>query len=277
VTLFEGAGEIGGQFNVAKRIPGKEEFHATLRYFRRQLELTGVEVHLKRRVTAPELANGGFDDVVLATGVTPRRPDIPGSDHRKVVSYLDVLLGDCQVGRSVAIVGAGGIGFDVAEFLSHEGDGANASLDVETFMREWGVDMSLSSRGGLLPQPGAMSSARRQIWLLQRKAGMPGQTLGKTTGWIHRTTLRRRGVQMLGGVTYERIDDAGLHIVTESGPRTLGVDHVVICAGQLPLRDLQGPLEQAGHKVHLIGGSKVAAELDAKRAIDEGARLAAAL
>jgi 2,4-dienoyl-CoA reductase (NADPH2) len=274
VTLFESAGGIGGQFNMAKQIPGKEEFHETLRYFRRELELAGVRTLLGRTATADDLASGAFDEVVLASGVLPRVPAIPGLDHPKVLSYVDVLLHRREVGAAVAIVGAGGIGFDVAEFLSHDAAHAPASLDIPAFMREWGIDMQLAARGGLAPE--APMSSARQLWLLQRKPTPPGRDLGKTTGWVHRLALKRRGVRMLAGVTYLGIDDRGLTIEQGGSARQLEVDNVVICAGQEPRRELMAGLEARGLRPHLIGGSKLAVELDAKRAIDEGARLAAA-
>jgi 2,4-dienoyl-CoA reductase (NADPH2) len=275
VTLFEAAGTIGGQFNMAKQIPGKEEFHETLRYFRRELESAGAELRLGRAVTAAELADGGFEEVVLATGVLPRVPQIPGLDHPRVLSYVDVLLHRRHVGATVAIVGAGGIGFDVAEFLSHDAAHAPSSLDIPAFMSEWGIDMQLAARGGLVAE--APMTSPREIWLLQRRPTPPGRDLGKTTGWVHRLALKRRGVRMLAGVTYEAIDDRGLSIAQGDERRVLAVDHVVICAGQEPRRELVSGLECRGIKPHLIGGSKLAAELDARRAIEEGARLAAAL
>ena len=275
VTLFEAGSEIGGQFNLAKRIPGKEEFHQTLRYYRTQLRLLGVQLQLGARVTAADLRMTEFDEIVLATGVVPRIPAFSGINHRKAVSYSDVIRGTRDVGRSVAIIGAGGIGFDVAEFLSHAGP--SPSTDVHLFMSEWGIDMTLRSRGGLLPGQGHVAASPRQLVMLQRKASKPGEGLGKTTGWIHRTELRRRGVQMLSGVIYERIDDAGLHVRTSAGKQVLAVDSVVICAGQEPLRELQQPLLEAGLRPHLIGGADVAVELDAKRAIDQASRLAAEL
>jgi 2,4-dienoyl-CoA reductase (NADPH2) len=274
VTLFEGASEIGGQFNLAKRIPGKEEFHESLRYFARQLELKQVRVELGRRISARELHGGGFDEIVLATGVSPRVPPIAGVDHPKAVSYVQVIRGERATGTRVAIVGAGGIGFDVAEFLSH--DGTSPSLDPRAFMEEWGIDPELKTRGGLR-DAGHVARSARTIYLLQRKTTKPGEGLGKTTGWIHRTALRRRGVRMIAGVQYRRIDDAGLHIATPDGEQVLAVDQVVICAGQEPLRELKAPLESMGHRPHLIGGADVAVELDAKRAIDQGSRLAARL
>jgi 2,4-dienoyl-CoA reductase (NADPH2) len=279
VVLFERAGEIGGQFNMAKRIPGKEEFHETLRYFRRRLALTGVDARLGTVATPEALV--GFDEIVLASGVAPRVPAIPGIDHPRVVSYVDVLLRGAPVGRRVALVGAGGIGFDVAEFLAHA-PGHAPSLDVDTFLTEWGIDRAFRERGGLVPKSarapaGAALHAVREIWLLQRKASKPGEGLGKTTGWIHRTSLKRFGVHMLSGVTYERIDDAGLHIGNGERRDVLPVDTIVICAGQEPLRELAAPLAARGVTPHLIGGADVAAELDAKRAIDQGSRLAARL
>ena len=224
---------------------------------------------------AAELTGGEFDEIVLASGVLPRVPSIPGLDHPKVLSYIDVLLHGRPVGDSVAIVGAGGIGFDVAEFLSHDPAHAPTSLDIPAFMNEWGIDMSLESRGGLVPAPAL--GAPREIWLLQRKPTPPGRDLGKTTGWVHRLALKRRGVKMMAGVTYERIDDRGLAITQGGESRLLEVDHVVVCAGQEPRRDLAAGIEAAGFKVRLIGGSHLATELDARRAIDEGSRLAAAL
>jgi 2,4-dienoyl-CoA reductase (NADPH2) len=275
VTLFEAADRIGGQFNMAKRVPGKEEFHETLRYFGRELELAGVELRLGQTASADGLAGGKFDRIVLATGVLPRVPDIPGLGHPKVLSYVDVLLHGRPVGARVAIVGAGGIGFDVAEFLSHDTGHAAASLDIPVFMSEWGIDMRLSARGGLVTE--AALHSPRQIWLLQRKPTPPGRDLGKTTGWVHRLALKRRGVRMLAGVDYRGIDDTGLAIAQGGETRVLDVDHVVVCAGQEPRRELVAGLEARGLRPMLIGGSKLAAELDARRAIEEGARLAAAL
>ncbi|MEU6988051.1 NADPH-dependent 2,4-dienoyl-CoA reductase [Streptomyces sp. NPDC046324] len=271
VTLFDAAGEIGGQLNIAKRVPGKEEFDETLRYFRTQLAERGVEVRLNTPVTAGDL--DGFDEVVVATGVTPRTPEIEGVDHPSVVSYLDVLRDGAPVGERVAIVGAGGIGFDVAEFLTDGGEGA--SQDPETYFKQWGVDTSYETRGGLRaperPRP------PRQVHLLQRKTTKVGAGLGKTTGWIHRAEMKHRGVTMVAGATYERIDDDGLHITVDGEPQTVPVDTVVLCTGQEPRRGLYEELIAAGRTAHLIGGADVAAELDAKRAIDQGTRLAATL
>ena len=271
VTLFDAHDEIGGQFNVAKRIPGKEEFHETLRYFRHKLEETGVQLRLGSRVGPAALA--GFDEVVLATGILPRKVDFPGAGHAKVVDYLDVLLGRVTVGPRAAIIGAGGIGFDVGEFLSHAGP--SPSLDTASWMAEWGVDPSFEARGALA-RPVIVPSPRK-LWLLQRSAGRPGAKLGKTTGWIHRATLKAKGVTQLGGVEYLGVDDAGLHIRVEGVEQRLDVDHVVICAGQEPNRGLHAELAAAGITAQLIGGADVAAELDAKRAIDQGSRVAAAL
>lgn len=271
VTLFDAGSEIGGQFNVAKRIPGKEEFHETLRYFRHKLEETGVEVKLG--IVADVATLTSFDEVVIATGITPRRVDFPGADHPKVVTYLDVLLGKVQVGEQVAIIGAGGIGFDVGEFLVHEGP--SSALDPARWMAEWGVDPSFEGRGALAkPAPEAPS---RKVWLLQRSPGKPGARLGKTTGWIHRATLKAKGVSMVGGVEYLGVDDSGLRIRVDGEEQLLPVSHVVVCAGQEPRRDLHAALQAAGINAQLIGGADVAAELDAKRAIDQGSRLAAAL
>ena len=271
VTLFDAADRIGGQFNLAKTIPGKEEFHETLRYFDQRIKDTGVVLQLSNRADADSLE--GFDDVVVATGVTPRAVDIEGHDHPKVVSYLDVLERRATLGAKVAIIGAGGIGFDVAEFLVE--DGPSATLDPQRWMAEWGVDANFETPGGLLtahPEPPA-----RKVWLLQRSPGKPGARLGKTTGWIHRATLKAKGVKMLGGVEYLGVDDAGLHIRVDGSEQILPVDHVVICAGQESRRGLFDALQAKGQRTHLIGGAHVAAELDAKRAIAEGSRLAAGL
>ena len=276
VDLFEAAGEVGGQFNMAKRIPGKEEFHETIRYFRRRLEATGVRVHLSRRVAAADLA--GYDEVVLATGVTPRDPRIPGQDDPRVLSYVDVLRDGKAVGPRVAVVGAGGIGFDVAEFLVD--DGHSPSLDVEAWRREWGVGDPADARGGVAgvkPQP---APPARQVFLLQRKKSKPGAGLGKTTGWIHRAALKMKRVEMLSGVNYEGVVEKGLAVSfgeAREKAAVLEVDTIVLCAGQESLRELEAPLRATGASVHLIGGAALAGELDAKRAIDEGTRLGATL
>ncbi|WP_279212776.1 NADPH-dependent 2,4-dienoyl-CoA reductase [Delftia acidovorans] len=273
VTLFDAASEIGGQFNIAKKVPGKEEFHETLRYFSRQLELGGVDLRLGHRVEAAQLIEGGYDEIVLATGIRPRVPAIDGVDHSKVLGYLDVLQGDRPVGERVAIIGAGGIGFDVAEYLTHAGD--SGAVAPRKFYAEWGIDTGYARAGGLA-QPQAEPSPRR-VHLLQRKSTKVGDQLGKTTGWIHRTSLKARSVAMGSGVAYERIDDAGLHITVDGQPQLLEVDNVVLCAGQEPQRELHAALSAAGCSVHLIGGADVAAELDAKRAIVQGTTLAASL
>jgi 2,4-dienoyl-CoA reductase (NADPH2) len=275
VTLFDALDRIGGQFNVAMRVPGKEEFAETIRYFGRKIELLGVDLRLGQRVSREELLAQGYDDIVVATGITTRKPKIEGIDHPKVLSYLDVLREGRPVGRRVAIIGAGGIGFDMGEFLVHD---AKVPLPVPKahWMGEWGVDPSSSTPGGLVapvkPHP------PREVWLLQRKSTRPGAGLGKTSGWVHRATLVRNGVQMLAGVQYERIDDAGLHISVGGERRLLEVDNVVVCAGQESLAELM-PAEpvQGGPRFYKIGGAALAAELDAKRAIREGAELAARL
>ncbi|MBN3854857.1 FAD-dependent oxidoreductase [Paraburkholderia sp. Ac-20340] len=273
VTLFEASEEIGGQFNIAKKVPGKEEFYETLRYFRRQIELTGVELRLGTRASAQALMQEGFDEVVVATGVLPRELRIEGAGHAKVLGYLDVLRDGKPVGRDVAIVGAGGIGFDVAEYLVHEGE--SASLDAQKFFAEWGVDTGYAERGGL--REAAVGPAARRVQLLQRRRSKVGETLGKTTGWIHRTALKARGVGMTSSVEYRRIDDEGLHVTIDGQAHTLAVDNVVICAGQEPLRELADQLQAAGRTVYVIGGAAEAAELDAKRAIHEGTTLATLL
>ena len=274
VDLYDAASEIGGQFNMAKQVPGKEEFYETIRYFNKQLELTKVNVNLNTRVSADDLIKHGYDEVVIATGVSPRELNINGIDHPKVLSYIEVLRDKKEVGKKVALIGAGGIGFDVAEYLSHTG--TSPALDTELFMDEWGVDMSLSNRGGLKKHAHTPENPR-EIYLLQRKVSKVGKGLGKTTGWIHRLSLKAREVNMIAGVQYDKIDDQGLHITIGGESRILDVDNIVICAGQVPLRELQEPLEAAGMKVHLVGGADVAAELDAKRAINQATRLAAVI
>ncbi|MEF8766183.1 MAG: NADPH-dependent 2,4-dienoyl-CoA reductase [Candidatus Accumulibacter phosphatis] len=272
VTLFDASAEIGGQFRLARRIPGKEEFSETLRYFDHRLQDAGVTLELGKRCEASELADAGFEHVVLATGIVPRQPELPGIGHEKVISYVDLIEGFRIAGERVAIIGAGGIGFDVAEFLTHTDDDRD---EIERFQGEWGIDPEFANRGGL--RPPVPEATRRQVWLLQRKAAKVGDGLAKTTGWIRRTLLKKRGVQMLSGVTYERIDDAGLHLIVDGQPQCLPVDHVIVCAGQEPRRDLEAGLRAANVPLSLIGGADVANELDAKRAIDQGTRLAAAL
>ena len=271
VTLFDSAAEIGGQFNVAKLIPGKEEFYETLRYFSKRIEATGVQLKLNTRVAEQDLAE--FDEVILATGIAPRTPAIPGIDHPKVMGYLDAILQRKPVGRKVAVIGAGGIGFDVSEFICHAGE--SVSTNTELFWKEWGIDPELQARGGIAgvkPQP---HPPAREVFLLQRKPSKVGAGLGKTTGWIHRSGLATKQVKMLNGVEYLQIDDEGLHIRRGDEVSVLPVDNIVLCAGQEPLRELHAGLEAAGKPVHLIGGADVASELDAKRAIDQGSRLAA--
>jgi 2,4-dienoyl-CoA reductase (NADPH2) len=273
VHLYDAASEIGGQFNMAKQIPGKEEFYETIRYFNKQIELTNVHLHLNTRVNVDFLINGKFDEVILATGVTPRKLSIEGIDHPSVLSYIEVLRDKKTVGKRVALIGSGGIGFDMAEYLAHEGE--STSLNTSAFMQEWGVDMSYKKAGALTrPMPHA---SPRTIYLLQRTKGKIGGKLGKTTGWIHRSSLKMKKVETLDGVQYEKIDDKGLHINIDGFYRLLEVDNVVICAGQEPFNALYEPLKQAGVSTHIIGGAFEALELDAKRAIEQGSKLAAIL
>ena len=272
VTLFDSADKIGGQFNIAKQIPGKEEFYETLRYFGKQLELTGVDLRLNQRVSAEQLNNSDFDEVILATGIRPRSPEIDGIDHPSVLSYLDVIGDKKPVGEKVAIIGAGGIGFDTAEYLTHSGE--PTSQNISAFMKEWGIDMSLNSRAGIEGVKAQPVPSPREVFLLQRKTSKVGAGLGKTTGWIHRAGLAMKGVKMMPGCEYQRIDDQGLHILVDDQEKVLEVDNIVICAGQDPLRELAEGLKKP---YHLIGGADVATELDAKRAINQGTRLAAEL
>jgi 2,4-dienoyl-CoA reductase (NADPH2) len=272
VTLFDAADEIGGQFNIAKQIPGKEEFYETLRYFNRQIELTGVNLRLNTRVTAEQLNDGGFDDVIVATGISPRTPEIEGIDHPKVLSYLDVIGAKKPVGQKVAIIGAGGIGFDTAEYITHSGE--STSQNIPAFMKEWGIDMSFGSRSGIEGVKAQPEPSPREVYLLQRKTSKVGSGLGKTTGWIHRAGLVMKGVRLMPSCDYHKIDDQGLHLTVGDKPQVLDVDTVIICAGQDPLRDL---VEGLTVTHHLIGGADIASELDAKRAIDQGTRLAAKL
>ena len=274
VTLFEAAPEIGGQFQMARRVPGKEEFSETLRYFRRRLETSGVTVRLGQAASAETLAAEGFDHVIVATGVVPRQPPIPGLDHHSVMSYIDVLLGRREVGRRVAIIGAGGIGFDVATFLAH---GEHPGDAVAGYNTEWGIDAQLSARAGVEGVEPAPAASGREIWLLQRKTGKPGRGLGKTTGWAHRMGLKRRDVHMVPGVTYLGVEEGGLRIQVEGEERLLEVDNIVVCAGQESLSTLAEELGTRGVPADLVGGALEAAELDAKRAIDQATRLAAAL
>lgn len=272
VTIFEASNQIGGQFNIAKTIPGKEEFYETLRYFKRQIELQpNIKLVLNHTASFEQLLNADFDDVVVATGVTPRQLDIAGINHPKVLSYIEVLKERKPVGQRVAIIGAGGIGFDTAEYLSHEGE--SGSLNPEKFYDEWGIDTNYAHVGGL--KAAKVEESPREIYLLQRKASSVGAGLGKTTGWIHRTGLKNRDVKMIAGASYDLIDDQGLHITVNGQSTVLEVDHVVICAGQESYSAMYEQLQAAGKNVHLIGGAKEAGELDAKRAIRQGAELAA--
>ena len=273
ITLFDAAAEIGGQFNLAKRIPGKEEFHETLRYYRRMIDVLGIDLRLNTRVQADQLAALGFDEVIVATGIEPRRPSVPGIDHPMVVPYIDAILGRKPIGKRVAIMGAGGIGFDVAELVSHAG--VSGAVDVEVFAREWGIDFVNHPRGGVTGVEPKVAAAERTVYLMQRKAEPLGKTLGRTTGWTHRMTLARRGVQMINGVEYLAIDDEGLHTRINGQPRLFEVDTVIVCAGQDPSRLLFDALQAAGVKSSLVGGAFEASELDAKRAINQASRLAA--
>ena len=276
VDLFEAEDKIGGQFDIARRIPGKEEFTETIRYFTRKLEVTGVRVFLNRRVEAAELIEGRYDEVVLATGVRPRIPDITGIDHPKVLTYAELVREEKPVGKKVAVIGAGGIGYDVSEFLTVDG---HPSLKLDEWKEEWGVTASDPDAPGQLVTA-RPSPATREVVLLQRKSGSFGKSLGKTTGWVHRAAVKAKGVEQIGGVNYERIDDRGLHISfgeQRSRPTVIDCDNVILCAGQESVRELAEPLRAAGVRIHLIGGADVAAELDAKRAIDQGTRLAAAI
>ena len=274
VTVFDAASQIGGQFNIAKTIPGKEEFYETLRYFKRKIELQpNIKLVLNHTATYEELSAENYDDIVVATGVTPRELTIEGIDHPKVLSYIEVLRERKPVGKKVAIIGAGGIGFDTAEYLSHEGE--SGSLNPQKFYDEWGIDTSYAHVGGL-KQP-VLEQSDREIYLLQRKAKAVGASLGKTTGWIHRTGLKHRDVKMIAGASYDKIDDQGLHITVNDQPMVLEVDHVIICAGQESYTAMYDQLKADGKNVHLIGGAKEAGELDAKRAIRQGAELAATI
>jgi 2,4-dienoyl-CoA reductase (NADPH2) len=275
VTLFEKTELLGGQLNLAVRIPGKEEFHETLRYFKRQLEISRVTVRLGTSISAQDLLETGYDDIVVSTGVAPRQVEIPGIDHPMVLTYIDVLGKEKPVGARVAVVGAGGIGFDVAEFLTHSGP--STAIERDDFLSEWGIDKDYPVPGGLSPEGPRPRPPKRRVYLLQRKGSKMGKNLGKTTGWIHRKILKHRGVIMLNGLTYEKIDRHGLTISRQGEQQTLPVDTVVICAGQVPVDALYREIETSGVPVHLIGGAERAVELDAKRAIEQGCRLAATL
>lgn len=276
VDLFEADDKIGGQFDIARRIPGKEEFNESIRYYTRMLEVTGVTVHLNKRVTAAELLDARYDEIVLATGVRPRIPNIPGIDHPMVLSYAELVRAERPVGKRVAVIGAGGIGYDVSEFLTVEG---HPTLKLDEWKEEWGVDSADEQSRGQLTKP-KPAPAAREVVLLQRKSTPFGKDLGKTSGWVHRAALQAKGVEHVGGVNYERIDDNGLHISfgeKRQRPQLIPVDNVIVCAGQESVRELEEPLRAAGANIHLIGGADLAAELDAKRAIDQGTRLAARL
>ena len=273
VTLFDAADEVGGQFNLAKQVPGKEEFHETLRYYRAMLEKYAVTVKLGQRVDADQLSKAGFDHVVVATGISPRVPQIPGIEHEKVVGYIDAIKGNKPIGKTVAVIGAGGIGFDVTELITHAG--TSSSLDINLFAQEWGVDFENHPRGGVTGVEPVINKADREVWLMQRKDTPVGRGLGKTTGWTKRLLLNRRGVNMVNAVEYVRIDDDGLHVLVGGQPKTFEVDTVILCAGQEPERDLFDALETKGLPVDLVGGAFEAAELDAKTAISQATHLAA--
>ena len=273
VTLFDADKEIGGQFNMAKQIPGKEEFYETIRYFNKQLELHNVDLQLNKRVSAKDLEGDDFDEIIIATGIKPRIPNINGIEHHKVLSYLDVLKDKKPIGKRVAIIGAGGIGFDLSEYLLHSGESSAMNLDL--WLKEWGIDTSIKSRGGIDGIKPVIHPGEREVFMLKRSKGKFGGKLGKTTGWIHRASLKKKNVQFINEVVYTKINDQGLHYIQNDKAKILDVDHIVICAGQTPLRELYDALSKLGKKVHMIGGADVAAELDAKRAIDQGCRLAA--
>lgn len=275
VTLFDADKETGGQFNMAKQIPGKEEFYETIRYFNKQLELHKVTVKLNTRVTAEDLKNGHFDEVIIATGIVPRKPKIEGIEHAKVLNYIDVLKLKKPVGKRVAVIGAGGIGFDVSEYIAHEGE--STSLQIDAWLKEWGIDKTLEARSGIEGVKAEVHPSPREIFMFKRSKGKFGGKLGKTTGWIHRSTLKKKKVQFINNVQYTKIDDEGLHYVQDEEQKVLVVDTVIICAGQVPFATLVAPLEAKGIKVHVVGGADVAAELDAKRAINQASRLAASI
>ena len=272
VALFDSASEIGGQFNLAKQIPGKEEFHETLRYFNKQIELNNICLNLNTRVSVDQLNKSLFDEVIIATGITPRTPDIEGIDHSSVLSYIDVIANKKPLGKRVAILGAGGIGFDTAEFITHQGQ--SSAENIEKFMHEWGIDMSLDARGGIEGINAQPDPSPREVFLLQRKISKIGAGLGKTTGWIHRTGLAKKNVKMINGCDYQRIDDQGLHLEIDNKQQILAVDNIIICAGQEPLTELVKGLKKP---FHLIGGAETATELDAKAAIEQGTKVAASL
>ncbi|WP_418653180.1 FAD-dependent oxidoreductase [Tenacibaculum soleae] len=273
VTLFDSESEIGGQFNIAKQIPGKEEFYETIRYYNKQIELHNVNLKLNTRVTADDLANGNFDEVVLATGITPRTPKIEGVNHEKVLSYIDVVKHKKPVGKRVAVIGGGAIGFDISEYLAHEGE--STSQNIDAWLKEWGIDKTLEARAGIENMKADIHPSPREIFMFKRSKGKFGAKLGKTTGWIHRSVLKRKKVNFISEVQYTKIDDEGVHYVQNEEHKILAVDNIVLCAGQVPFKELLAPLEAKGIKTHVIGGADFAAELDAKRAISQGSRLAA--
>ncbi|RCS27728.1 NADPH-dependent 2,4-dienoyl-CoA reductase [Polaribacter sp. WD7] len=275
VTLFDAASEIGGQFNMAKQVPGKEEFYETIRYFQKQIDLQNVDVKLNTKVLIDDLQNSDFDEIIIATGIKPRELKIEGINHSKVLSYIDVLKDKKLVGKRVAVIGAGGIGFDVSEYLTHEGE--STALNIDAWLKEWGIDKTMEARSGIEGVKPEFHSSPREIFMFKRSKGKFGGNLGKTTGWIHRATLKKKKVQFIGEVSYNKIDDEGLHYTQNQEQKVLDVDNVVICAGQTPFKDLYQPLLEAGKNVHVIGGADFASELDAKRAINQGARLAAKL
>ncbi len=275
VTLFDAASEIGGQFNMAKQIPGKEEFYETIRYFQKQIELHNVEVKLNTKVSQKDLESSDFDEIIIATGIKPRTLKIEGIEHSKVLSYIDVLKHKKPVGKRVAVIGAGGIGFDVSEYLSHEGE--STSQNIDAWLKEWGIDKTLEARSGIEGIKPDFHTSPREIFMFKRSKGKFGGNLGKTTGWIHRSTLKKKKVQFIGEVSYTKIDDKGLHYTQNEEQKILDVDNVIICAGQTPFKELYQPLLDLGKSVHVIGGADFASELDAKRAINQGARLAAKL
>jgi 2,4-dienoyl-CoA reductase (NADPH2) len=275
VTLYDAADEIGGQFNLAKQVPGKEEFHETIRYYRAMMTKYQVTMCLGQRVDAQALVDAGFDHVVVATGISPRAPDISGIDHDKVVGYIDAIRGNKPIGEKVAVIGAGGIGFDVTELITHQGK--SSALDIELFAKEWGVDFDNHPRGGVTGVEPVVNKADREVWLMQRKDTPVGRGLGKTTGWTKRILLNRRGVNMVNAVEYVRIDDSGLHVLIGGQPKTFEVDTVIICAGQVPERGLYDDLMTKGVSADLIGGAFEAVELDAKTAINQATHLAAAV
>lgn len=275
VTLFDADSAIGGQFNMAKQIPGKEEFYETLRYFGKQIEIHNVTLKLNTKVSIADLQSADFEEIIIATGIKPRALNIEGIDNAKVLSYIDVLKHKKPVGKRVAVIGAGGIGFDVSEYLTHEGE--STALNIDAWLKEWGIDKTLNARAGIEGEKPEFHAATREVFMFKRSKGKFGGNLGKTTGWIHRATLKKKKVQFIGEVSYTKIDDEGLHYVQNEEHKILAVDNIVICAGQTPYKELYKPLLDVCKNVHVIGGADFAGELDAKRAINQGSRLAAKL